>query len=113
MNKFPYNAGHLLVLPLRHEANFLALTDQEIADIYLLKRKCVHALTEEYHPQGFNLGANLGSAAGAGIPNHIHFHVVPRWSGDTNFFPLIAETKVIIENLETTYERLQRYFEEK
>ncbi len=110
MNKFPYNAGHLLVLPLRHEGDFLALSEDELAEVYRLKRKCIEALKKEYAPQAFNVGGNFGASAGAGIPDHLHFHIIPRWSGDTNFFPLIAETKVIIEDLEKTYERLQKYF---
>lgn len=110
MNKFPYNAGHLLVLPLRHEGDFLALSEAELAEIYRLTRKCVEMLKAEYQPQAFNLGSNLGASAGAGIPDHLHFHIVPRWNGDTNFFPLIAETKVIIEDLDKTYARLRKYF---
>lgn len=110
MNKYPYNAGHLLILPIRHEGDFLALRDDELSEIYKLTRKCIAALKEEYQPQAFNLGSNLGSNAGAGIPDHLHFHIVPRWNGDTNFFPLIAETKVIVEDLEKTYSRLQKYF---
>lgn len=110
MNKFPYNAGHLLVLPLRHEGDFLGLSDSELAEIYRLKRLCIQILTDEYQPQAFNVGGNLGASAGAGIPDHLHFHIIPRWSGDTNFFPLIAETKVIIEDLAKTYSRLQKYF---
>ncbi len=111
MNKFPYNAGHLLVLPLRHEGDFLELSEDELAEIYRLTRLCVEVLKAEYQPQAFNLGSNLGSSAGAGIPDHLHFHIVPRWSGDTNFFPLIAETKVIIEGLDKTYARLRKHFE--
>lgn len=111
MNKFPYNAGHLLVLPIRHEGDLIAIREEELREIYQLSQKCVAALTAEYSPQGFNIGSNLGASAGAGIPEHLHFHIVPRWNGDTNFFPLLAETKVIIEDLEKTYERLKKYFQ--
>ncbi len=112
MNKFPYNAGHLLVLPTRHEGDFLALCEEELREIYRLTQKCVEALKMEYNPQAFNIGSNLGAASGAGIPDHLHFHIVPRWNGDTNFFPLIAGTKVIVEDLQMTYSRLQKFFKE-
>ncbi len=110
MNKYPYNAGHLLVLPKRHVGNFNDLTAKEAADIFALQQKAVHALKDLYNPGGFNMGLNLGSVAGAGIPDHLHWHIIPRWPGDSNFFPLIAETKVVIETLEQTFERLVPYF---
>ena len=113
MNKYPYNAGLLLVLPLRHEGDLLALKEAEMSEIYRLTQLCVKALRAEYAPQAFNIGLNLGAQAGAGIPDHLHYHVIPRWSGDTNFFPLIAETKVIIEDLAQTYKRLRKYFKVK
>jgi ATP adenylyltransferase len=111
LNKFPYNAGHLLVLPRRHCGEFLDLSGDEHEAISACLRMSIQALTEVYGPSGFNVGLNLGSAAGAGIPEHLHYHVIPRWSGDTNFFPLIADTKVVVENLEQTYARLLPYFE--
>ena len=110
LNKYPYNAGHLLVLPKRHVGNFAELTLKEAADIHALQQKALYALTDLYQPGGFNMGLNLGGAAGAGIPDHLHWHLIPRWGGDSNFFPLIAETKVVVETLERTFERLVPYF---
>lgn len=107
MNKYPYNSGHLLVLPRRHVGDLLEFSDDEMRDVQGLLKKGIAALKQVYNPGGFNVGINLGSAAGAGIPDHVHWHVVPRWSGDVNFFPLIADTKVVIETLEQTYERLR------
>jgi ATP adenylyltransferase len=111
MNKFPYNPGHVLILPRRHCGEFLELTDAEHTEINQMLRRVVAALKEVYNPAGFNVGLNLGAASGAGIPEHLHFHVVPRWSGDTNFFPLLAQTKVVVETLEQTFERLLPYFQ--
>lgn len=111
LNKFPYNTGHVLVLPRRHCGEFLELTAEEHAEINTCLQRAIHALTEIYAPSGFNVGLNLGSAAGAGIPEHLHYHVVPRWAGDANFFALIAETKVVVETLEQSYARLLPYFE--
>ncbi len=113
MNKYPYNAGHLLILPLRHQGDLLDLTEDEMSEIYKLTRLAVKALRAEYQPQAFNIGMNMGAQAGAGIPDHLHYHVIPRWAGDTNFFPLIAETKVIIEDLSETYKKLQKHFDQK
>lgn len=110
MNKYPYNAGHLLILPKRHVGSFEDLTLKEAADIFVLQQKALHALKDLYSPGGFNMGLNLGAVAGAGIPDHLHWHVIPRWPGDSNFFPLIAQTKVVIETLEQTYARLVPYF---
>lgn len=111
LNKYPYNNGHLLILPRRHCGDFLEITDDEHRAMNHCLQKAIHALTEAYRPSGFNVGLNLGSAAGAGIPEHLHYHVIPRWSGDTNFFALIAETKVVVETLEQTFDRLLPYFE--
>ncbi|MGE3756906.1 MAG: HIT domain-containing protein, partial [Pseudobdellovibrionaceae bacterium] len=113
MNKFPYNNGHLLVLPVRHCGDFLALSTNEFQDLHETLRKAVAALKEIYNPPGLNLGLNHGAVAGAGIPDHLHYHVIPRWAGDTNFFPLIAQSKAIVESLEQTFQRLLAYFEEK
>lgn len=110
LNKYPYNAGHLLVLPTRHVGRFEDLTSEELADTQALLQKAMRALTDLYSPGGFNMGLNLGSVAGAGIPDHLHWHLIPRWPGDSNFFPLIAETKVVVETLERTHERLVPYF---
>jgi ATP adenylyltransferase len=111
VNKFPYNSGHLLVLPLKHKGQIFELSEQEFSDLHQTLRLAMKAITAEYQPGGINIGLNHGQAAGAGIPDHLHYHLIPRWAGDLNFFPLIAETKVVIENLEQTYERLQNFFQ--
>lgn len=110
LNKYPYNTGHVLVLPLRHEGNLELLSAEEITDLALLKQKCLSILKQEYNCTGLNIGLNHGHVAGAGIPEHLHWHIIPRWMGDTNFFPLIAETKVQVESLEDSYNRLRPYF---
>jgi ATP adenylyltransferase len=110
LNKFPYNTGHLLVIPKRHEGDFLNLTQPEFEDLNHTLRASVEALREVYQPHGINLGLNLDKAAGAGIPDHLHYHVVPRFRGDLNFFPLIAETKVIPESIDETYKKMRTYF---
>ncbi len=106
LNKFPYNSGHILVLPRRHCGDLLQLLDAEFMDLQNTIRKAMSALQRGYEPGGMNLGLNQGAVAGAGIPEHLHYHVIPRWAGDLNFFPLIAETKVLVESLEQTYEKL-------
>ena len=106
LNAFPYATGHLLVMPLRHVARVEDVTTDEMAESMTLVQDGVRALAEEYKPDGFNIGMNLGRVAGAGVPGHLHMHVVPRWNGDTNFMPVVAETKVLPESLETTYDRL-------
>ncbi|MCM2282049.1 MAG: HIT domain-containing protein [Bdellovibrionaceae bacterium] len=111
LNKYPYNNGHILVLPLRHTGDLTDLTKEEHTEIHDLLREVVRILRQVYEPAGFNVGLNLGAAAGAGIPDHLHYHVVPRWRGDTNFFPLLAGTKVVVETLEQTYERLLPSFQ--
>lgn len=110
LNKYPYNTGHLLILPQRHEGQLDLLSAEEMSDSALTIQKCLKILKEEYKCQGFNIGLNHGDVAGAGIPAHLHWHIIPRWFGDTNFFPLIAETKVQVESLETTFNRLRKYF---
>jgi ATP adenylyltransferase len=111
MNKFPYNTGHLLVLPRRHCGDLLQLDQAERHAMSDLLHHAVQAVTDVYQPGGLNIGVNHGAVAGAGIPEHLHYHVVPRWAGDTNFFPLIAQTKVVIETLEQTFARLRPYFQ--
>jgi ATP adenylyltransferase len=111
MNKYPYNTGHLLVLPRRHEGDITALSEEENARVFAMVQTCIGILKEAYNPAAFNVGLNLGVGAGAGIPEHLHTHIIPRWNGDTNFFPLIAQTKVVIETLEQTYDRLVPYFD--
>ncbi|MBA2741220.1 MAG: HIT domain-containing protein [Actinobacteria bacterium] len=107
LNKFPYSSGHLLVAPVRHVGSFAELTDEEAAEIHRLAVAGVNALGGEYVPDGFNLGWNLGRVAGAGIADHVHLHVVPRWAGDTNFMPVLADVKVLPEHLLATRERLR------
>ncbi len=106
LNRFPYSSGHLMVAPARHVAEFAALEDDEALEIHRLGAAGLAALGETYRPEGYNLGWNLGRAAGAGIADHVHLHVVPRWGGDTNFMPVLADVKVLPEHLATTRERL-------
>lgn len=111
LNKFPYNSGHVLVLPRRHCGDLLELSEAEYAAVTASIRRVMKAMNELYQPGGVNVGLNHGAVAGAGIPEHLHFHVIPRWSGDCNFFPLIADTKVLVENLEQTWDRLSAWFD--
>ena len=106
MNLFPYNSGHLLIAPYAHGGDFNALPPETAADVLTTGQLCVRALDAEYHPQGHNLGMNLGGVAGAGVADHLHMHVVPRWAGDANFMPIVGDTKVLPETLEQTYARL-------
>lgn len=110
LNKFPYNPGHLMVAPLRHTGDPEAMDDDETLDLGRLLKRAIAALREEMAPHGFNVGMNLGRVAGAGIPDHLHWHVVPRWTGDTNFMPAIGQTRVLPELLEETYRRLAPRF---
>jgi ATP adenylyltransferase len=110
MNKFPYNNGHLLVAPKIHTNDIFALSDEVFTEISALTRRSVGVLNDVYSPQGFNIGANLGRAAGAGVPSHLHYHVLPRWIGDTNFLPVISEVKVISESISDTYAKLFAHF---
>jgi ATP adenylyltransferase len=109
--KYPYNPGHLLVLPVRHTGDVEDLSEDEDAQIARLLKRSLRALREEEQPHGFNVGLNLGRVAGAGIPDHLHWHVVPRWGGDTNFMPVVGETRVLPQLLEDTYRRLKPAFE--
>ena len=106
LNKFPYSSGHLLVAPLRHVGEFAELTDGEALEIHRLAAAGIASLSATYRPDGFNLGWNLGRVAGAGLLGHVHLHVVPRWGGDTNFMPVLADVKVIPEHLLETRRRL-------
>lgn len=110
LNKYPYNTGHLLVLPTRHCGDLTQLDEEEFREVTDLLRRTMAIVMKEYKCSGMNVGLNHGKVAGAGIPDHLHWHIVPRWAGDTNFFPLIGETKVIPETLEQTYSRLLPYF---
>ena len=99
LNKYPYNGGHLMVVPYKEVPDLNGLTDEESADLWKLVRRCVNALTTVMKPDGFNIGINLGKVAGAGIAEHLHIHIVPRWNGDTNFMPVIANTGVVPQAL--------------
>jgi ATP adenylyltransferase len=112
MNLYPYNNGHLMVLPLRHVANLDELSSEEAEEFHRLTKAMITILRKVIAPQGFNIGINMGSAAGAGIAAHLHQHIVPRWVGDTNFMPVIAESKVISETLLTGYDRLKQAIDE-
>jgi ATP adenylyltransferase len=106
VNKFPYASGHLMVAPYRHEGELGELRDEEALEIHRLASAAVGALADSMRPQGFNLGWNLGRIAGAGVVDHIHLHVVPRWAGDTNFMPVLADVRVLPEALDETRTKL-------
>jgi ATP adenylyltransferase len=112
LNSYPYNPGHLMVAPFRHVGAFGELQTDELAEIDALVARSIGVLDAEMQPHGYNLGMNLGRVAGAGIPDHVHWHVVPRWNGDTNFMPVIGQTRVLPELLEETGARLRPRFEE-
>ncbi len=107
MNLYPYGSGHLMVAPIRHVASFLDLTDEETVAIARAQRRGLTAIQNAYNPDGANVGANLGRAAGAGVPGHLHVHLLPRWNGDTNFMTTVAETRVMSESLRTGYDKLK------
>ena len=106
LNRFPYNNGHLLVAPLAHRGELENLDSAQLLDLQEVVRRCVKLLRELMNPDGFNVGLNLGRPAGAGLPGHLHWHVVPRWNGDTNFMPVLGEAKVISQSLEALYDLL-------
>ena len=110
LNLYPYNSGHLMIAPYAHVGEMEALSPETGREIWALAQLSVGVLKDEYTPDGFNLGMNLGRLAGAGVPDHLHLHVVPRWGGDTNFLPVVGETKVLPESLEQTYGRLRPLF---
>jgi ATP adenylyltransferase len=110
MNKFPYNNGHLMVAPRAHLGSLTQLDDDQTLAVMQLVRRSLRVLEDVMHPEGFNVGANIGRVAGAGIPDHVHIHVVPRWNGDTNFLPVLGEVKVINEHLDSTWEKLSEAF---
>ena len=112
LNLYPYNTGHLMVAPVRHVADITNLSKEEMIDIMELVQKGVGALRHVYKPEGFNIGLNLGIVAGAGITDHLHIHIVPRWQGDTNFMPVLADTKIMPQHLQKTYEVLLPLFVE-
>jgi ATP adenylyltransferase len=108
LNRYPYNSGHLMVAPFRHVGELEEVEDEESLDMQRLLQRCIKALKEAMTPDGFNLGMNLGTVAGAGIPDHLHWHVVPRWTGDTNFMPVLSETKVLPQFLTQAYGGIRR-----
>lgn len=112
MNRYPYNAGHLLIVPVRETGDFLELSTEESAEIMELIRLGLDILRRALKPQAFNVGMNLGRTAGAAIDRHVHFHIVPRWNGDTNFMPVLDETRVISENMDEVYHKLREALKE-
>lgn len=106
LNRFPYNSGHLMVVPTRHLSDFTALGGEELAEIMDLAQGCIEALSQCLRPDGVNLGMNLGQAAGAGIDDHLHLHVIPRWAGDTNFISTVGETRVVPQSLDACAEQV-------
>jgi ATP adenylyltransferase len=107
MNAFPYTSGHLMIAPLRHEADLEALKPDEATALMTMTQQAVVALKSAYSPDGLNLGVNIGRVAGAGIPDHVHVHALPRWSGDTNFMTTVAETRVLPEDLRTSWDKVR------
>ena len=111
LNRYPYTSGHLMVVPFEHIPNLEELDAQNRAEMMELTSCCMTVLRRIYHPQAFNIGANIGEAAGAGVKSHVHFHIVPRWAGDTNFMSILGETRVLPEALEITFDRVRKGFE--
>jgi ATP adenylyltransferase len=110
MNKYPYNNGHLMVVPFKHTSDIKDLSQAENRALWDVLVLCREKLEAVFHPHGFNIGMNIGRPAGAGIDEHVHLHIVPRWNGDTNFMPVFGDVKVISEGLFTTYDRLKTFF---
>lgn len=110
MNRFPYINGHLLVAPVRHVPDLESLTEKETLDLLLMVRRSIEVLKKVMSPEGFNVGLNLGSVAGAGVEAHLHFHIVPRWNGDTNYMSVLGEVRVIPEHIAETYGKLLPHF---
>jgi ATP adenylyltransferase len=110
LNLYPYISGHLMIAPFDHLGDFESAPKQTTDEMMDLAKRCQRTLREVYHPHGFNLGMNLGRAGGAGIPDHIHLHLMPRWTGDTNFISTVGETRVLSEDLPTTYRKLREKF---
>lgn len=108
MNLYPYNSGHVMVVPYRHLPSLTDLSDEEMLEIMTLLKRMINALKTVASPDGYNIGSNLGRTAGAGIDQHIHFHLVPRWNGDTNFMPVLADVKMISEEMRETFDKLQK-----
>ena len=110
LNRYPYTSGHLMVVPFAHKPNLEELDPQTRAEMMELTTHCMTALRKIYHPEAFNMGANIGESAGAGVKSHVHIHIVPRWGGDTNFMTVVGEVRVLPESLERTYERVRSAF---
>ncbi len=110
LNRYPYNSGHLMVVPNRQTPDILDLNAEELADLMATVQRAVRVLRDAIAPEGFNLGVNLGRAGGAGVASHVHFHIVPRWNGDTNFMPVVGEVKVISEDMKATLRKLRKAF---
>lgn len=110
MNLYPYNSGHMMIVPNRHTSDFSSLTSEEVTDAMKLLQTAQTALAELVKPHGYNIGMNLGRAGGAGIEDHLHWHIVPRWNGDTNFMPVLADLKLVSEDMEKQWESLTSIF---
>ena len=110
LNRFPYNSGHLMVVPRAHVSALEDLSGEDLADLQAELLRAVQVIRAVYRPEGMNVGMNLGRVAGAGIADHLHWHIVPRWGGDTNFMPVLADTKVMVEHLDGAWEKLRRGF---
>jgi ATP adenylyltransferase len=110
LNLFPYTSGHLMIVPYEHAPSLASVDEATTTEMMALAKRAQSALDAEYHPDGFNIGMNLGRSAGAGIADHLHLHIVPRWTGDANFVSIVGETRVLPEDLATTYEKLKRRF---
>jgi ATP adenylyltransferase len=111
LNRFPYTTGHVMVVPFAHVADLAGCETETLAEMMTVAQRTEQALRATYHPEGFNLGMNLGRCAGAGVAGHLHLHILPRWVGDTNFMTVVAETRVEPEDLATTYSKLRRAFQ--
>ena len=110
LNLYPYTSGHLMIVPYEHTASLAAASRETTTEMMEMAKRAQTALEAEYHPDGFNIGMNLGRSAGAGVADHIHLHVVPRWTGDANFVSIVGETRVLPEDLTMTYEKLKKHF---
>ena len=113
MNRYPYNSGHVMIVPYRQTGDIQDLTAEELGEMMSTVQRAIQALNATLSPHGFNFGANLGRVSGAGVDGHVHFHLVPRWNGDTNFMPVLADTKVISEEMRKTLKKLQKAFRER
>lgn len=112
MNRYPYTNGHLMVAPIAHESRLFDSTDRSLRALIRITAEAQRVLSDVYRPDGFNVGMNFGSVAGAGVADHYHLHIVPRWSGDTNFMSVTAQTRLVPEDLEVTFDKLTPYFRE-